>query len=231
MEDKKYSCEYIERNKAVSGCFAMFMLFVGITFIPFFLKDGAELMAKGLLFPIIVTLEFIFIVPLYYIFFRKREGLGLGSFRFKTFFILFLLILLIQYLLPYISGVNETESWSESQMALGDYIFWINAILLIFIAPVYEEIIFRGCLFNITYFWFGNNVFGTAVIVSMMFSVVHLQYTEIRTFIVLFLVSLTLSAARVKSRGLLMPVLLHILMNAVVTGIQYAAYMLPASSG
>lgn len=28
MEDKKYSCEYIERNKAVSGCFAMFMLFV-----------------------------------------------------------------------------------------------------------------------------------------------------------------------------------------------------------
>lgn len=42
---------------------------------------------------------------------------------------------------------------------------------------------------------------------------------EIRTFIVLFLVSLTLSAARVKSRGLLMPVLLHILMNAVVTGI------------
>ncbi|ECQ5058241.1 CPBP family intramembrane metalloprotease, partial [Salmonella enterica subsp. enterica serovar Hartford] len=25
--------------------------------------------------------------------------------------------------------------------------------------------------------------------------------------------------------------LLHILMNAVVTGIQYAAYMLPASSG
>ncbi|EBG1368297.1 CPBP family intramembrane metalloprotease, partial [Salmonella enterica] len=25
MEDKKYSCEYIERNKAVSGCFAMFM--------------------------------------------------------------------------------------------------------------------------------------------------------------------------------------------------------------
>ncbi|EDF5016732.1 CPBP family intramembrane metalloprotease, partial [Salmonella enterica] len=24
MEDKKYSCEYIERNKAVSGCFAMF---------------------------------------------------------------------------------------------------------------------------------------------------------------------------------------------------------------
>lgn len=85
MEDKKYSCEYIERNKAVSGCFAMFMLFVGITFIPFFLKDGAELMAKGLLFPIIVTLEFIFIVPLYYIFFRKREGLGLGSFRFKTF--------------------------------------------------------------------------------------------------------------------------------------------------
>ncbi|EEA0747478.1 CPBP family intramembrane metalloprotease, partial [Salmonella enterica] len=71
MEDKKYSCEYIERNKAVSGCFAMFILFVGITFIPLFFKNGAELMAKGLLFPILVTLESIFIIPLWHIFFRK----------------------------------------------------------------------------------------------------------------------------------------------------------------
>ncbi len=39
----------------------------------------------------------------------------------------------------------------------------------------------------------------------------------------LFLVSLTLTVARVKSRGLLMPVLLHIIMNTVVTGTQYAA--------
>lgn len=51
MEEKKYSCEYIERNKTVSGCFAMFILFVGITFIPLFFKNGAELMAKGLLYP------------------------------------------------------------------------------------------------------------------------------------------------------------------------------------
>lgn len=182
-------------------------------------------MAKGLLFPILVTLEFIFIIPLWYIFFRKREGLGAGSFRLKTFFMFFLLILLIQYLLPYIFGINKTESWFETRIALGGYIFWINAILIIFIAPVYEEIIFRGCLFNIIYFWCRNNVYVTAIIVSVMFSVVHLQYAEIMTFIVLFLVSLILSAARVKGRGLLMPVLLHILMNAVVTGLQYVAYM------
>ncbi|ELJ5446015.1 CPBP family intramembrane metalloprotease [Salmonella enterica] len=225
MEEKKYSCEYIERNKTVSGCFAMFILFVGITFIPLFFKNGAELMAKGLLFPILVTLEFIFIIPLWYIFFRKREGLGAGRFRLKTFFMFFLLILLIQYLLPYIFGINKTESWFETRIALGGHIFWINAILIIFIAPVYEEIIFRGCLFNIIYFWCRNNVYVTAIIVSVMFSVVHLQYAEIMTFIVLFLVSLILSAARVKGRGLLMPVLLHILMNAVVTGLQYVAYM------
>ncbi|HGA7339036.1 TPA: lysostaphin resistance A-like protein [Salmonella enterica subsp. enterica serovar Saintpaul] len=114
------------------------------------------------------------------------------------------------------------------RIATGGYIFWINAILIIFIAPVYEEIIFRGCLFNIIYFWCRSNIYVTAIIVSVMFSVVHLQYTEIMTFIVLFLVSLILSLARVKGRGLLMPVLLHILMNTVVTGIQYVAYMHPA---
>lgn len=228
MEDKKYSCEYIERNKSVSGCFAMFILFFGITFIPLFLRNGAELMARGLLIPLLITLEFMFIIPLYYIFFRKREGLGVGSFRLKTFMILFLIILLVQYLFPYLFGINKAEKWSESQATLGGYIFWINAILLIFIAPVYEEIVFRGCLFNILKFWFRGNIYGAAIIVSLIFSAVHLQYTEIRTFIMLFLVSLTLTAARVKSRGLLMPVILHMLMNAVVTGTQYAAYILLA---
>ncbi|WP_249415137.1 MULTISPECIES: CPBP family intramembrane glutamic endopeptidase [Enterobacteriaceae] len=65
--------------------------------------------------------------------------------------------------------------------------------------------------------------------VALIFSAVHLQYTEIRTFIILFLVSLTFTVARVKSGGLLMPVILHMLMNGVVTGTQYAAYIFLAS--
>ncbi|HFP0377929.1 TPA: CPBP family glutamic-type intramembrane protease, partial [Escherichia coli] len=49
----------------------------------------------------------------------------------------------------------------------------------------------------------------------------HLQYTDFRTFLMLFLISLVLISAKIKSNGLLMPILLHMAMNAVITGIQY----------
>ncbi|EAW1476947.1 CPBP family intramembrane metalloprotease [Salmonella enterica subsp. enterica] len=223
MDTIKYSSDYIRQNKSVTGCFAMFMLFFGITFTPLFFKSSGELWARGFMVPILITLEFLLIVPLYYFFFRSREGLGTGTFRLKTFLALFLVILLIQYLFPYLSGVSKTENWSVSQMALENYVFWLNAVLIILAVPVYEEIVFRGCLFNVFLFWFRNNVYGAAVAVALLFSAVHLQYTDIRSFIMLFLVSLTLTVARVKSRGLLMPIALHILMNTVVTGTQYAA--------
>ncbi|EBO7295268.1 CPBP family intramembrane metalloprotease, partial [Salmonella enterica] len=182
--------------------------------------------ARGLLFPLLVILEFIFIFPLYYIYFRKREGLGVGNLQLKTFMSLFMIILLIQYLFPYLYGINKVEAWSKSLSGLGGSIYWINALLLICIVPVYEEIVFRGCLFNIFKFWFRGNVFCAAITVALIFSTLHLQYTETRTFIMLFLVSLMLTIARIKSRGLLMPVLLHMLMNLVVIGIQYVAYIL-----
>ncbi|SUF54976.1 membrane protein [Salmonella enterica] len=201
----------------------MFMLFFGITFTPLLFKSSGELMVRGLMVPILITLEFLLIVPLYYFFFRRREGLGAGTFRLKTFLGLFLIILLIQYLFPYLSGVSKAENWSASQIELENYVFWLNTILIILAVPVYEEIVFRGCLFNVFQFWLRNNVYSAAVAISLLFSAVHLQYTDIRSFIMLFLVSLTLTVARVKSRGLLMPVLLHIIMNTVVTGTQYAA--------
>ncbi|MCT7052158.1 CPBP family intramembrane glutamic endopeptidase, partial [Salmonella enterica] len=85
------------------------------------------------------------------------------------------------------------------------------AILIILAVPVYEEIVFRGCLFNVFQFWFRNNVYGAGVAVALLYSVAHFQYADIRSFIMLFLMSLTLTVARVKGRGLLMPIVLHIL--------------------
>ncbi len=140
----QYSSEYIRQKKSVNGCFAMFMLFFGITFTPLLFKSSGELMVRGLMVPILITLEFLLIVPLYYFFFRRREGLGAGTFRLKTFLGLFLIILLIQYLFPYLSGVSKAENWSASQIELENYVFWLNTILIILAVPVYEEIVFRG---------------------------------------------------------------------------------------
>ena len=225
METNKYNGEYIKKNRNSTGCFSMFVLFFAITFTPLFFKNSPEIMSRGLLAPMLFILEFIILVPLYYLFFRKRDGLGIGTFNLKLFFILFFIIIFIQFMVPYLLGFRKAESWSTSQISYEHYIFWINVLPAIFIVPIYEEIVFRGCLFNSFKFWFNWNVYGSAVVTSFLFAVMHLQYSDIRTFVMLFLVSLTLIVARVKSNGILMPILLHMLMNVVVIGVQYLVYI------
>lgn len=51
MNVNEYSSEYIKRSQAVTGCFAMFVLFFGLTFVPLFIENSRELMASGYLFP------------------------------------------------------------------------------------------------------------------------------------------------------------------------------------
>ncbi len=65
---------YIVRTKAVAGCFTMFLLMFGLTFLPLFFPASQVLLAKGLLFPLLFALEFVVLVPLYYFFFRKERG-------------------------------------------------------------------------------------------------------------------------------------------------------------
>lgn len=49
-------------------------------------------------------------------------------------------------MVPYLLGFRKAESWSTSQISYEHYIFWINVLPAIFIVPIYEEIVFRGCL-------------------------------------------------------------------------------------
>ena len=224
MNKVHYSDEYINKTKAVAGCFSMFLLMVAITFIPALLSNRIDLMNRGLLFPLLYGMEFIIIVPLYYLFFRNKEGLGKGHFFPKAFFILLGTILLLQFVAPYLLGIRKAESWTIEQVSLNHYAFWLGNLPLIFIVPIYEEIIFRGCLFNTFEYWFNENIYGSAVAVSVLFSLLHTQYSDVRSLFILFLVSLTLVAARVKSKGLLMPIVLHMMMNGIVIGTQYLIY-------
>ncbi|EPL3857822.1 CPBP family glutamic-type intramembrane protease [Klebsiella pneumoniae] len=81
--------------------------------------------------------------------------------------------------------------------------------------------IFRGCLFNTFRYWLNDNVYLSAVSVSILFSILHTQYSDIRTLFILFLVSMVLIFARVKSNGILMSIILHMVMNMIVIGFQY----------
>ncbi len=132
-----------------------------------------------------------------------------------------MLILLLQFITPWVLRIDKTEEWVVSQITLEHYYFWLANLPLIFIVPVYEEMIFRGCLFNTFRYWFNDNLYLSAVSVSILFSILHTQYSDIRTLFILFLVSMVLIWARVKSNGILMSIILHMMMNMIVIGLQY----------
>lgn len=111
-------------------------------------------------------------------------------------------------------------------MALESHVFWLNAFMMVLIVPVYEEMVFRGCLFTIFKFWLGNNIYAAGVAVSILFSACHLQYMDWRSFLILFLVSTIFVAGRVITGGIVMPVVLHMMMNLVVIGAPYALGLL-----
>lgn len=203
----------------------MFTLLFAITLISAFITNKQELISRGLLVPALFLAEFLILVSLHFIFFRKREELGRGSFRLDVFFTLFSLIMIIQLFVPYLLAVRKTEEWMISQMSFSGTILWIKIFSSVFLVPVYEEIVFRGCLFNSFKLWFHDNIYIPAIVTSVIISALHLQYTYFRTFLMLFLVSLVLISAKIKSNGLLMPILLHMAMNVAIAGIQYLAYI------
>lgn len=95
----------------------------------------------------------------------------------------------------------------------------ILTLLTIFIlAPLNEETLFRGIMLNVFRSRYSWTMWLGALITSLLFVAVHMQqYQNLLTLVGIFLVGLITSGARIRSGGLLLPVLLH--MEATVLGL------------
>lgn len=94
---------------------------------------------------------------------------------------------------------------------------WLLVLAIVIIAPIYEELVFRGIIWRAIADQFSlasNGALVASVITSVIFAVIHLQYGlyEISTIILL---ALLFCYARFKSGSLLLPILLHIINNAL----------------
>ncbi|MDZ7324950.1 CPBP family intramembrane metalloprotease [Kosakonia sacchari] len=84
-----------------------------------------------------------------------------------------------------------------------------TALTIFLLAPVNEEIVFRGVMLNVFRssrqwtLWLGT------LLTSLLFMKIHAQYGNVDTNIELFAFALVMCAARIRSGGLLLPVLLH----------------------
>ena len=96
---------------------------------------------------------------------------------------------------------------------------WLLVFAMVIVAPLYEELIFRGILWSAIAEQFAVPSFSeyrgaivASIVTSLIFAVIHVQYGiyEISTIVVLALI---FCYARVKSGSLLLPMLLHIVNN------------------
>jgi membrane protease YdiL (CAAX protease family) len=82
------------------------------------------------------------------------------------------------------------------------------AVSIVLLAPLAEEVLFRGLLFGALQKWLTAR--GTIILTAAIFALVHMQAAY---FVPIFLLGLILGWARHKSGSLAVPMLLHVLNN------------------
>lgn len=98
----------------------------------------------------------------------------------------------------------------------------LMGIYVVIVAPIYEEIIFRGILLNRFAAKYGLN--KAIILSSFIFGLLHFQY-----FLPLFLVGIFLSLISVKTSSLNAAIFIHVFNNLLAFGQRYA-YVLTGRS-
>ncbi|WP_352338642.1 type II CAAX endopeptidase family protein [Psychrobacter sp. 16-MNA-CIBAN-0192] len=96
---------------------------------------------------------------------------------------------------------------------------WLLVVAMVIVAPIYEELVFRGLLWSAIseQFSMQRGTIIASTVTSIIFAVIHLQYGlyEITT---IMLLALIFCYARIKSGSVLLPILLHMINNGVAMG-------------
>ncbi|WP_367109305.1 lysostaphin resistance A-like protein [uncultured Psychrobacter sp.] len=161
---------------------------------------------------------------------RVKEYLALAPFSWKVFVGMFGLLLL------FMVGSQALTYWlAKSPSLFVDPLYdsvssvWLLVLAMVIVAPIYEELVFRGILWSaIAEQFSSSSALGksgaiiASLVTSLIFATIHLQYGlyEISTIVILALI---FCYARVKSGSLLLPIVLHIINNGIAMG-QYLLY-------
>jgi len=110
-------------------------------------------------------------------------------------------------------GVEETPSFMKNIEYPNQISIWLLVFSVMFMAPLIEEIVFRGFLLK----GFSNSflgIYGAIVVTSLLWAMVHLQYT-IEYMLVIFAIGLVFGYAKIKTQSLFVPMSMHMLMNGL----------------
>lgn len=99
---------------------------------------------------------------------------------------------------------------------------WLLVVVIVLIAPLYEELLFRGLLWSAIEEQFARRqgIIIASIVTSMLFAIIHLQY-ELFEMGAIFILALIFCYFRIKSHSTLLPMLLHIVNNGVAMVIYF----------
>lgn len=201
-----------ERVTTTLVCIGMCLIWYTITQIVSALPNYAELRRNGMLMPVLCLLEFAVLVPLYRAYCRRYRDILPGDIRTGQLLVFSLLLLGLIFSQSF---YLQKETWTASQVGEGTEGMLPFVLAVVLLAPVFEEILFRGFLLQGLLTWLPKQRLACALLTSFAFAAAHTQYVHLQTLIALTLLSLLLCYARLRSGGLKLPVFLHMLNNFI----------------
>lgn len=146
-----------------------------------------------------------------------REYLALRPVPWRTHVVWLLGVLLLGFALDGLSfatGHPIVPDWVRS-LYRSSRLLPLTLLAVLGMAPVIEEVVFRGFfLEGVRHSKIGD--VGTVVLASLIWASIHLQYEWFHIGQV-FILGLVLGAARVRTRSLIPPILMHALFSGVAT--------------
>jgi membrane protease YdiL (CAAX protease family) len=107
-----------------------------------------------------------------------------------------------------------------------DLTTWIVIICVTLGAGVFEEVLYRGLILpTFTAVMNGRTAWGAIVATSVFFAVMHIGAAAPSAIVGLFVLSLGLGWARVKSGGILAPIFIHVVFNTMNIAFVYSTYL------
>lgn len=178
-----------------------------------------ERIDMGLLISLSIIISAVVCLCLIYLFIRARRGapfgeyIGLRRISVKAVIVALAVIvgfIILSALINYALDITaETDVMTEAYMtSVWPALFWIAAVVF---APVFEEVFFRGFLFE----GFRNSrmgVIGAILLTSFFWSVSHLQYNLFQ-IAAIFVLGILLGIARYRTGTIWAPLIMHVFNN------------------
>ena len=147
-----------------------------------------------------------------------KEYFDLRGYSWRTFWRwmgVLVVLLIVEGVALEAMGVKQTPNFMLNIEYPNTFSIYLLLFSVMFIAPLIEEVVFRGFLlkgFSKTFM----GAEGAVALTSLLWAVMHLQY-EFAYVAVIFMIGLVFGYARIKTGSLFVPMTMHMVMNGIAS--------------